>query len=139
MPAKKYLRKFFVFLLVMVFLWQYIPTVKLTGGFEVLLIASAILTFLDSFLKPILKTIMIPVNTVTFGLLSWVSAVLVFYLTVTFVKGLEVVNYTIPEIYTDYYIFPQTEVAGIWDYVVSAGFVVILAKFINWVFKKKNV
>lgn len=139
MPAKKYLRKFFVFLLVLIFMWQYVPLIKLTGGFEVLLIAAAVLTALDSFLKPILKTIMIPVNTFTFGLLSWISAVLVFYLTTTFVKGLEVVSFTIPEIYTDYYTFPQTEIAGVWAYIVSAAFVVILAKFINWVFKKKCV
>ena len=139
MPIKIYLRKFFVFLIVMIFLWQYLPTVVLTGGFEVLLIASAVLTLLDSFLKPLLNAVMIPVNTITFGLLSWVSAVVVFYLTTYFVKGLQVVDFTTPEIYTDFFIIPATPITGIWAYVVSALFVVILAKFVNWVFKKKSV
>jgi uncharacterized membrane protein YvlD (DUF360 family) len=139
MPIKKLLKKFCIFLLVLVVLWQYLPTVVLTGEFEVLLIASAVLVLLDHFIKPILKTIMIPVNAITFGLLSWVSAVIVFYLTVRFVTGLEVVDYTVPQIYTDYYVFPPTPITGVWSYVVSGLCVVILAKVITWIFKKKNV
>lgn len=119
-------------------MWQYLPTLELTLGFENLLLAGVVLTALDTFLKPILKTIMLPVNVVTFGLLSWLAAVVVFWLTTVIIKGLVVVPYTTPQITTDFIIIPQYQIEGVVGYVVTGLVVVILQRFITFVFKKKE-
>lgn len=135
---KKLLRKFFIFFIALVLMWQYLPTLELTLGFENLLLAGVVLTALDTFLKPILKTIMLPVNVVTFGLLSWLAAVVVFWLTTVIIKGLVVVPYTTPQITTDFIIIPQYQIEGVVGYVVTGLVVVILQRFITFVFKKKE-
>jgi len=76
---KVLLRAFLINVLSFIVAWQYFPTVILEGGFEDVLLAALALTVLNKFLKPVLKLVLIPVNMITFGLLRWVAAVLVFY------------------------------------------------------------
>lgn len=118
--------------------WQYFPTVILEGGFEDVLLAAAALTLLNKFLKPLLKLVLIPVNMVTFGLLRWVAAVLVFYITTEIIAGLKVIPWEFPGLATNFIIFPKYLISFPLDYVVSALFVVILSRIFTWIFKKKE-
>ena len=135
---KKLLRSFFINLLAFIFVWKYLPFVELTGPFETLLLASLVLTLLDKFLKPILKTFFLPINFFTFGLFRWVVTVAIFYLTTQIVNGLVVTDFYFPGLQTDFLILPEKNIpAQWWGYVISSFFVVLLSRFINWVFKKK--
>ena len=135
---KTLLRAYLVNILAFLFAWQYFPTVVLEGGFEDLLLAALALTILNKFLKPVLKLVLIPVNMITFGLLRWVTAVLVFYITTEIITGLKVIPWEFPGIATDFIIFPKYLIAFPLDYIVSALFVVILTRIFTWVFKKKE-
>ena|SRR3989344_2549661 len=134
---KKIFKAFFINLLAFIFVWQYFKAVQLTGGFEQILLASGVLTLLDKFLKPVIKILMLPVNFITFGLFSWVATVVVFYLTTEIIQGLTVVNFEFPGLSTEYIIIPKTIIVSPYTYIVSALFVVVLTKILNWVFKAK--
>lgn len=52
-----------------------------------LLIASIILTFLQAFVRPVLKILFLPINIVTLGLFSWVVSVFILWLTMVLAPG----------------------------------------------------
>lgn len=70
---------------------QIIPALVIPGGWQSLLFAGAILTVLTLLVTPLLKILFIPINIITFGLLSWVIHVIVLYLLTLFVPSVGVV------------------------------------------------
>lgn len=97
-----------VFLFNVFALWlssQLLPTITVPNGWQPVLFAGLTLSLLMLIVKPILKILFIPINILTFGLLSWVINVIVIYLLTIFV----------PEIRINPWLFP----GGTW-----AGFVI---------------
>jgi len=97
-----------VFLFNVFALWlssQILPTITAPGGVSVILFAGLILSVLMLVVHPILKILFIPINILTFGLLSWFINVIVIYLLTVFV----------PELHVNPWLFP----GGTW-----AGFVI---------------
>lgn len=84
---------------------QILPTLTAPGGAGTILFAGLVLSILMLVVQPILKILFIPINILTFGLLSWVINVIVIYLLTVFV----------PEIHVNLWVFP----GGTW-----AGFVI---------------
>lgn len=95
----KYLLK--VFLFHSFALWivsQIIPALTIPGGWQSLLFAGGILTLLTLLVTPILKILFIPINLITFGLLSWMIHVIVLYILTIFVPSVGVVPWNYPGI-----------------------------------------
>lgn len=93
----KYLLR--VFLFHSFSLWlvsQILPALRINGGWQVLLFAGFVLSLLMLLVAPILKILFIPINLLTFGLLSWFINVIVLYLLTFFVSGVEVTAWTFP-------------------------------------------
>lgn len=94
-----------VFLFNVFALWlssQILPTVTAPGGVGTILFAGFVLSILMLVVQPILKILFIPINILTFGLLSWVINVIVIYLLTVFV----------PEIRINLWVFPGATWAG---------------------------
>jgi putative membrane protein len=94
-----------VFLFNVFALWlssQILPTLYIPPGYQTILFAGLTLSMLMLIVKPILKILFIPINILTFGLLSWVINVIVIYLLTIFV----------PEIAIRLWIFPGAMWAG---------------------------
>lgn len=84
----KYLLKVFFFHSFALWLVsQTVPALTITGGWQTLLFAGGILTLLTLLVSPILKILFIPINIITFGLLSWMIHVIVLYLLTLFVPN----------------------------------------------------
>jgi len=49
---------------------KFVPGVEFTGNFQMLLIIGAVLGLVNFFIKPILKTISLPIRILTLGLFS---------------------------------------------------------------------
>lgn len=77
----KYLLRVFLFHCFALWLVsQIIPVLSMQGGIPTLLTAGGILSVLMIFVAPMLKILFIPINIITFGLLSWCINVIVLYL-----------------------------------------------------------
>lgn len=59
---------------------QILPAITIRGNWQVILISGIILSLLMLFIKPLLKILFIPINILTFGLLSWFINVIVIYI-----------------------------------------------------------
>lgn len=94
-----------VFLFNVFALWlssQILPTITAPGGVSVILFAGLVLSILMLIVHPILKILFIPINILTFGLLSWFINVVVIYLLTIFV----------PELHVNPWVFPGGSWAG---------------------------
>ena len=82
-----------VFLFNVFALWltsQWIPGLVAPGGWQTILFAGFTLSLLMLIVVPILKILFIPINILTFGLLSWLINVIVIYLLTVFVPEIQV-------------------------------------------------
>ena len=94
-----------VFLFNVFALWlcsQLLPALIIPQGWQTVLFAGFVLAMLMLIVQPVLKIIFIPINILTFGLLSWMINVIVIYLLTVFV----------PEIHIYPWLFPGTSWAG---------------------------
>lgn len=77
----KYFIKTWVFYVFALWLAKEVfPAFTITGSWTTLFVSGFILSLLMLIAKPILKILFIPINILTFGLLSWVINVIVIYL-----------------------------------------------------------
>jgi len=93
---KYFIRIFLFSAFALWFVSQILPALSITGGWQTLLIAGLVLGFLTVLVVPILKILFIPINLLTFGLLSWFVHVIVIYLLTLFVPGVAVTAWTFP-------------------------------------------
>lgn len=94
-----------VFLFNVFALWlssQIMPTILIPLGWQTVLFAGLVLSMLMLIVQPILKILFIPINILTFGLLSWMINVIVIYILTIFV----------PEIKVNPWVFPGATWAG---------------------------
>ncbi len=77
----KYLVRVFLFHVFALWLTsQMIPGLVMDDGWQLLLMAGLVLSLLMLIVKPILSILFIPINILTFGLVSWFINVIVIYL-----------------------------------------------------------
>lgn len=69
---------------------QIIPSLSISGGWQVIMLAGLFLSLLMLFVAPILKILFIPINILTFGLLSWLVNVAVIYLLTLFMPSVNI-------------------------------------------------
>lgn len=93
----KYLLRVFLFNLAGIWLTsQILPTMTIRGGWQTMLLAGATLSLLMLVVKPILKILFIPINLLTFGLLSWFINVIVIYILTLVVPEVTIRPWTFP-------------------------------------------
>lgn len=99
----KYILRLFLFQIIgLWFAGQLIPTLVVVGNWQSLAIAGIILGLLMLIIRPILKILFIPINFITFGLLSWfVDVIILFILTII-----------MPQVQVREWLFPGYSLAG---------------------------
>lgn len=75
---------------------QVFPGFVIVGNVWAVAGAGFALTFLLFLVKPFLKILFIPINFITFGLLSWLVNVVILYLLTLFVPETRVIAWTFP-------------------------------------------
>ena len=76
---------------------QLLPAILIVGSWINFFIAGFVLTILVYIVQPFLKILFIPINLITFGLLSWFVHVIILYLLTLFVPEIIMIQaYTLP-------------------------------------------
>ena len=93
----KYLIRVFLFNVFGLWLTsQILPVLTIAGAWPMTLLAGGALSILMLTVAPILKILFIPINMLTFGLLSWLINVIVLYLLTIFVSQVVIAPGTFP-------------------------------------------
>lgn len=99
---------------------QILPTLSIVGGWFAYLIAAATLSILMLVVAPILRILFIPVNMLSFGLLSWVVNVIVLYILTVFVSDVHITSWTYPGGSWQGFIIPELSVTYTIALIISS-------------------
>jgi putative membrane protein len=84
-----------------------LPTITVTGSWQAFLVGAVTLSLLMLVVAPVLRILFIPVNILTFGLLSWVINVIVLYLLTVFVSDVRIVPWEYSGGHWQGFVLPQ--------------------------------
>ncbi|HBA51406.1 MAG: hypothetical protein UV63_C0026G0004 [Microgenomates group bacterium GW2011_GWC1_43_11] len=95
--SMKYLLRCFLFNAFALWLTsQIMPGIIVSGGWQGMLCTALILSLLMLIVQPLLKILFIPINIMTFGLLSWAVNVIVVYLLTFLAPGVLISPWDFP-------------------------------------------
>ncbi len=127
----KYLLRVFLFNIFGIWITsQLLPTIAVRGGWQTMLLAGATLSLLMLIVKPILKILFIPINILTFGLLSWLINVIVIYILTIVVPEVTILPWTFPGFTWSGFVIPSLRLT----YVLSLIATSLVITFITNIF-----
>jgi putative membrane protein len=109
---------------------QIIPGFAIQGGLQGMLFTALILSLLMLIVKPILKILFIPINFMTFGLLSWAVNIIVVYLLTFLVSGVLIEPWIFPGVSISGFIIPTFPVS----YIASLTCITIMLTVLTNIF-----
>lgn len=93
-----------------------LPEIQYTGGLRFFVIGGLAVGIMNTFVKPIMKILSFPIVFLTLGLFSLVINVIVFWLTIKLINGINLGGVSII-------------VNGVWTYIVAA----FMFTIVNWI------
>lgn len=118
------------------FLSQFLPGVKVSGGFFTYFFGGVALTLLFILLKPILNLLSLPLNLVTLGAFSFLSNVIIFYLLTVLVIGISISSFTFPGFSYSGFIIPAIHFNILFAFIIVAFLQSVCVSFLNWLIEK---
>jgi putative membrane protein len=100
---------------------QLISGVRITGGFQAVLLSGLILTILNIVLKPIISLFSMPLNMITLGLFSFITNAILLYILTIFVPNISVSSFTFHGYSFAGFIVPVIKFNTIYAFIVSAA------------------
>lgn len=125
-----------VFLFSVFALWltsEILPGVRMSGSWQTILFAGFILCLLQLIVAPILKILFIPINILTFGLLSWFVNVIVIYLLTLFVPEIQVNAWTFQGVSWAGFIIPFIEVSYFFSLICASFMIATITDILHYV------
>ncbi len=125
-----------VFLFNVFALWlssQILPTLSIPPGWQTVLLAGLTLSMLMLIVKPVLKILFIPINILTFGLLSWVINVIVIYLLTVFVPEIAIRLWVFPGATWAGFVIPAIHFTYITALIASSLLITIITDVLHYV------
>lgn len=125
-----------VFLFSVFALWlasQAIPGLEIQGDWQVILFAGFVLCLLTLIVVPMLKILFIPINLLTFGLLSWFIHVMVIYLLAIIVPEIQIQPWTFDGISWAGFVIPAFEVSYFLSLIVTSFFIATITDILHYV------
>ncbi len=117
-------------------LTQVMSGVKVTGGLPTYIFGGLALTILLLFIKPILNILSLPLNIITFGLFSFVTNIIIFYLLTVIVPGISITAFTFPGISYSGFVVPSIYFNTIFAFLMVSFLQSLIVSFLTWLIKK---
>jgi putative membrane protein len=126
---KHLLQKILLNLLAIVGVSLVAPGLSYQNDIKTLFLAALVLSFINAFLRPILKIILLPINILTLGVLGWFINVIILYLTTLIVPGFTISGFTLT-------LFGSTFILSTFlAYIVISFFLSLFSTLISWIIK----
>jgi putative membrane protein len=128
----KYITRVFLFNVFALWLTsELIPALNIHGSWQAMLIAGGVLSVLMLVVKPVLKILFIPINILTFGLLSWFINVIVLYLLTILVTEVEVKAWTYPGLVYGGFVIPPVHLTYLVALIATSLSVTFISNFLH--------
>ena len=108
---------------------------KYEGGENTLFIGAASLTFINWFVKPIVKILMLPFNLLTLGIFSWVVNVLMLYFLTQIVTQIQIKSWYFPGFSYQGFTIPGLSFTVLLTYIATSFVIALITNFLHWLSK----
>lgn len=125
-----------VFLFSVFALWltsEILPGIAVSGSWQTMVFAGFILSLLFLIVAPILKILFIPINLLTFGLLSWFVNVIVIYLLTLVVPEITVNAWNFSGFSWGGFVIPSLEVSYFLSLVLTSLCIATITDILHYV------
>ena len=109
------------------------PALVTPGGWQTILFAGFTLSMLMLIVVPILKILFIPINIISFGLLSWLINVIVIYLLTVFVPEIQIRPWTFPGASWAGFVVPAFHFSYFWAMVATSLCITAITDVLHYV------
>ncbi len=128
----KYLVRVFLFnVFALWFTNQLFPPFRIDGSWQSIFLAGFILSILMLIVAPLLRILFIPINIITFGLLSWLINVIVIYLLTIFVPQVDITPWMFPGLVWSGFVIPPMYINYTIALVVSSLLVTFFSNLLH--------
>lgn len=130
----KYLVRLFLFhVFALWFTSQVLPTLIVRGNWQVLFTGGLVLSLLMLLIAPVLRILFIPINILTFGLLSWFVNVVVLWLLTLVVPEISVRAWTFPGSSWGGFVIPPIHLDYVPSLIISSLVLTFLTNLLHHV------
>lgn len=131
---KKILRLFTVNIAILYFLPQIVSSVLYLEGAKTILFTAGVLAIANIFARPLVKLVMLPVNILSLGMLSWLSNVFILYLTLYIVPGFIISPFSFVGLEYQGFTIPAWDFSYFWTIVLVSFLISSVYSVISWIF-----
>ena len=128
----KYLLRLFLFNVFALWITsELITAVVIHGEWYLILLGGLVLSLLMLIVKPILKILFIPINLITFGLISWMINVIVMYLLTFLLPEIEIQPWTFPGITWSGFVVPSVHFSYVMTLIIVSVTVTVFTNLLH--------
>lgn len=130
----KYLLRLFLFQIIgLWFATQILPTIVVIGNWQTLVISGIVLGFLMLIVKPILRILFIPINFLTFGLLSWFINVVILFILTVIMPQVQIREWTFPGVNFSGFVVPSMHLNYLLAIILSTLLITFITDVLEFV------
>lgn len=133
---KKILRSILINLLVLYLGAVIYPGFVIKNDLKVLLTAAIVWYFLNKFVKPIIKLLLLPINLITLNLFSWAISMVTLLLLQIVVGDIKINPYQFPGLTYQGFTIPAIFINTFFSYFITSTLLNGLIYFIKWLNSK---
>ncbi len=130
---KGLLRRFLFYTIALFATEQLLPGFHLQGGVQVYILTGIILSFMMLLLKPVLHFLSMPLNVITFGLVSYLVNVIILFLLTVFVAQVSVTAFSLPGLSFAGFAIPSIGLNKWFAYLVASLVLSGVYSLLTWI------
>ena len=129
---KSLIRNFVFFSVSLFLLPLLIQGATVRGGIGTVFIGALTMTFLFTFVKPVLSIITFPLNLITLGFFSFLVNMFLLYLLTVFIPSIKIAAFVFTSVHFAGFVIPTLHINVFFAYAVSALFLYAVTSVLAW-------
>lgn len=109
-----------------------LPGLNYGGNQDTLIRAAVVLALLNTFAKPVISLLLMPINFLTLGLLGGVTGIVVLYLVTILVPGFSITDSNFPGVSYGSFSIPAYQVNGVLTAILGASLIGFISTVFYW-------
>lgn len=110
----------------------YIPGISIESGIVTLMLAALVLGVVTLLIKPFVSLLFLPINLITFGLLSWSVNVIILYVFTKIFPSFTISAWRFEGWSSQGFVIPEMTVTVLWTVVLASIFISATTSFFHW-------
>ncbi|HEX9007901.1 MAG TPA: phage holin family protein [Patescibacteria group bacterium] len=135
---KALLRSILINLLVFYLCSIIYPGFSIRHDFKVLVSAAVVWFFLNKFVKPIIKLLLLPINLITLNLFAWTISLLTLFLLQIIVGDISITAYNFPGVNYQGFTIPPIYINTFFSFLITSTLLNTLLSSIKWLIRKEE-